>query len=154
MRLNDTLCGLLLLLLGGVVVAHAWQFPSPDQSIGPGLFPILTGAGLALCGAVFLWSGRKQCAAWFEAEDWIRRPRMVLNAALVIGALLFYALVVDIAGFFLTAFIFLFVLFRAFGVGRRWIVPLAVAVTLGLHMAFYTVLRVPLPWGWLKGIAW
>jgi hypothetical protein len=29
-----------------------------------------------------------------------------------------------------------------------------VAVTLGLHLAFYSLLRVPLPWGWLEGIAW
>ena len=72
----------------------------------------------------------------------------------MVGALIFYALAVDTLGFFITAFLFLAVLFLAFGVSRRWIAPLAVAVTIGLHFAFYSLLRVPLPWGWLESLAW
>ena len=156
MRLNDTLSGLLLVLLGAAVVACARTFPAAaGHGVGPGFFPILTGVGLALCGAVLMWSGRRQRdAAWLEVEDWMRRPRMVLNGALVIGGLIFYALAVDTVGFFITGFVFLAVLFLAFGVRRRWIAPIAAAVTFGLHVAFYTFLRVPLPWGWLEGIAW
>jgi putative tricarboxylic transport membrane protein len=115
----------------------------------------LMGSGLAGCGAVLAWAGwKKRDAAWLELEAWVCEPRMVLNAVLVIGALIFYALVVDVAGFFVTAFAFLAVLFVAFGVTRRWIAPIAAAMTLGLHFAFYTLLRVPLPWGWLEGMAW
>ena len=33
-------------------------------------------------------------------------------------------------------------------------VPLALAVTLVIHYAFYKLLKVPLPWGVLQGIAW
>lgn len=156
MRLNDALSGLLLVLFGSAVVLYARMFPAmPGQSIGPGVFPMLLGAGLALCGAALFWSGRKgDGAAWVELEDWARRPRRALNALLVVGALIFYAQVVETVGFFLTALVFLVVLFLAFGVSRRWIAPLAVAVTLGLHLAFYSLLRVPLPWGWLEGIAW
>ena len=156
MRLSDTLSGFLLLLFGGAVVFYARTFPATaGQSIGPGLFPILIGAEMAACGIVLLWMGRKQRdVGWVELEDWVRQPRMLLNGALVIGALIFYALAVETLGFFLTAFIFLVVLFLAFGVSRRWVAPIAVAMTLGLHVAFYTLLRVPLPWGWLKGIAW
>jgi putative tricarboxylic transport membrane protein len=36
----------------------------------------------------------------------------------------------------------------------RWIVPLAVVVTLAIHYAFYKLLRVPLPWGWLEPLGW
>jgi putative tricarboxylic transport membrane protein len=156
MRLNDTLSGLLLLVFSAVIVVYAWRFPEiPGQNMGPGLFPILIGVGLALCGLTLTWAGRTpQDTAWLVFEDWVRRPRMVLNAALVIGGLIFYALVVDTVGFFLTAFVFLVVLFLGFGVSRRWIAPIAAAVTFGLHVAFYTLLRVPLPWGWLEGIAW
>jgi putative tricarboxylic transport membrane protein len=156
MRFNDTLSGLLLLLAGIAVVVFAWTFPpAMGQSIGPGLFPILTGVGLGLCGVVLAWSGvKRREGAWLVWEDWVRRPRMALNGALVIGALIFYALVVDTVGFFLTAFAFLVVLFLAFGVNWRWIAPIAVAVTLGLQVAFGTVLRVPLPWGWFRGLPW
>jgi len=39
-------------------------------------------------------------------------------------------------------------------VPAKWIVPLAVAMTLGIHYAFYKLLKVPLPWGLLQGVAW
>jgi putative tricarboxylic transport membrane protein len=41
-----------------------------------------------------------------------------------------------------------------FGVRVRWIVPLAVVVTLVIHYAFYKLLHVPLPWGVLERFAW
>ena len=156
MRLNDTLTGLLLLGFGSVVALYSRAFPAtPGSSIGPGLFPIVIGLGIAACGAVLMWNARKQGKVrWLEFEDWMRQPRMALNAVLVISALIFYALAVDALGFFVTAFVFLVTLFLAFGTARRWIAPLAVVVTLGLHVAFYSLLRVPLPWGWFEGIAW
>ena len=156
MRLNDTFCGLLVLLVGVAVVVYARTFQvTSGQSIGPGFFPTLVGIGLILCGATLGWSGRRNAGTGRVVfEDWVGRPRMVVNGALVIGALIFYALAVDQVGFFITAFLFLAVLFVAFGVQRRWIVATAVVVTIGLHFAFYTLLRVPLPWGWLEAIAW
>jgi putative tricarboxylic transport membrane protein len=156
MRLNNIVAGWLLLLFGAAVVIYAWTFPaSPGQPIGPGMFPIVIGAGLMLCGIVLIWSERKRHdLPAIEFEEWLRRPRMALNAVLVIGALIFYAVAVDTVGFFVTAFVFLAGLFLAFGVRRRWIAPIAVVVTLGLHFAFYTLLRVPLPWGWLEALAW
>jgi putative tricarboxylic transport membrane protein len=156
MRVNDTLTGLLLLLFGTAVVVHARTFPSPAaQSVGPGVFPILVGGGVALCGVVLLWMGRRQRgSAPVELEAWVRQPRHALNASLVICALIFYSVAAETVGFFLTAFVILAVLFLAFDVNRRWIAPMAAAVTLGLHFAFHTLLRVPLPWGWLEGIAW
>ncbi len=156
MRLNDTVSGGLLLALGTVLVIHTRSFPaSPGQELGPGLFPALVGGGLALCGLRFLWCGLRQPGdPWLTMEEWVRRPHMVRNFAVVIADLIFYALVVDTVGFFLTAAIFLSALFLTFGVRHRWIPVLAVCVTLGMHFAFYTILHVPLPWGWLEGIAW
>jgi putative tricarboxylic transport membrane protein len=156
MRFNDTLSGILLFVFGVAVAAYAQTFPaSPGQNIGPGLFPALVGGGLGLCGLTLIRSGwRERGAGWLEFDEWVRRPRMVLNGLLVIADLIFYALVVERIGFFVTAFVFLAVLLLAFGVRRRWIPLLAAAVTVGLHVSFYTFLRVPLPWGWLEGIAW
>ena len=156
MRLNDTLSGLLLMIFGISVAVAAGAFPeTAGQKIGPGLFPGLIGLGMALSGVVLAWSGRKvRDARWVAFEEWMAEPRMALNAALVVGTLVFYALAVDMMGFFITAIVFLAVLFLAFGVSRRWIAPLAIVVTLGLHFAFYSLLRVPLPWGWLEPLAW
>jgi len=144
------------MLFGLAVVLYARTFPGAvSHSVGPAFFPLLIGVGIAFCGAVLWWSGRKEHdAARLEFEDWMRDPRLARNGVLVIGALIFYAVAVETIGFFVTAFAILVALFLAFGVRRRWIVPIAVAVTLGLHVAFYSLLRVPLPWGWLEGIAW
>jgi putative tricarboxylic transport membrane protein len=72
----------------------------------------------------------------------------------VVAMLLFYAVVLHRVGFFLTAFLFLTVLFVSFGVTRKWIVPLSVVTVFLIHYGFYTLLRVPLPWGVLEGLAW
>jgi putative tricarboxylic transport membrane protein len=97
----------------------------------------LIGCGLSLCGAALVWSGRLQPGAhWIEFEEWVRRPRLALNAALVVAALIFYALAVDTLGFFITAFVLLAVLMAAFGVSPKWISPIAIVVTFGLHVAF------------------
>jgi len=97
---------------------------------------------------------RARGGSWVVLDDWMRRPRMGLNFVLVVADLVFYALAVDRLGFFITGFLFLCVLFLAFGVARKWIVPVAGAVTLLIHYGFYSLLRVPLPWGLLEGIAW
>jgi putative tricarboxylic transport membrane protein len=54
----------------------------------------------------------------------------------------------------LTGVIDLAAVFAAFGVRRRWILPLALIITLVIHYSFYKLLRVPLPWGLLEGFAW
>lgn len=156
MKLSDTLSGVLTLIFGTAVVVVARAFPAmPGQTIGPSLFPTLIGGGLILCGMALAVSGlRRRDGPWIEADDWVRRPRMVLNFGLVFVALVFYAIAVGRLGFFITAVIFLSVLMLAFGVTRTRIVPLALAVTIVIHYAFYSLLRVPLPWGVLEGIAW
>jgi putative tricarboxylic transport membrane protein len=157
MKLHDALSGLLLLLLGVAVIAVAQTFPPvPGQAFGAALFPTLAGGGLVLfsLGLIVPALRAQSRGPWIELEDWTRRPRMILNAALVVGGLVFYALAVNSLGFFLTSFILLVALFLAFGVARRWIAPLALAVTFAIHYGFYTVLRVPLPWGVFEGIAW
>ena len=156
MKLSDVLSGLLGLLLGIVLVVYARTFPPmPGQNFGPGLFPTMIGGGLVAFGAMLAISAANRGRpAWIEIDDWVRKPRMVLNFALVIADLIFYAIAVNHLGFFLTATIFVSVLWFAFGVRRRLIVPMAVAVTLAVHYMFYSVLRVPLPWGPLGGIAW
>jgi putative tricarboxylic transport membrane protein len=156
MKLSDALSGVLAAILGIVLAGYSQTLPPmPGQSIGPGLFPTIIGAGLMVFGSTLAISrathGR---AAWVMFDEWVRRPRMTANFVLVFADLVFYALAVNLLGFFITAVIFLSVLWFAFGVRRRVILPMAIAVTLTIHYMFYSVLRVPLPWGLLGGIAW
>ncbi len=155
MRLSDPVAGLLIVAFGTTIAAHARTFPSvTGQTVGPALFPMLIGGGLVLLGVGLFASGIRRGTRGIELDDWVHRPRMVLNFALVIVDLVFYAIAVDLLGFFLTAFIFLSVLMLGFGVKRTWIAPLAATVTVAMHYAFYTLLRVPLPWGLLEALAW
>ena len=89
---------------------------------------------------------------------------LALGAGLVFSAVggLFGTLVLIVAaptladrlGFVIASVLYLGALLAAFGVRARLVVPLAIVVTLVIHYAFYKLLRVPLPWGWLQGIAW
>ena len=156
MKLNDALSGFVIVMFGIAVAGYARTFPSmPGQDIGPSLFPTLIGIGFILCGVGLIVSGvRRGGTPWIAIDDWVQRPRMVLNFVLVFVALVFYAVAVGHLGFLITAVLFLSALMLAFGVARARILPLAIAVTLGIHYAFYSLLRVPLPWGLLEGIAW
>ena len=156
MRVSDTLSGLVISIFGAAIAAYARTFPPmPGQPVGPSLFPTIVGCGLIIFGAALMVSAaRTPHTRWIALDDWARRPRMVVNVALVTGAVGFYALAVGWLGFLITAKIFLAILFLAFGVRRGRIVPLALAVTIVMHYAFYTLLRVPLPGGVLEEIAW
>ena len=155
MTFSDRVSGVLTFALGLAVVIRTQGFPPmPGQPIGPAMFPAVIGAVLMMTGSVLFAGSFRRRAASYEIAAWMRRPRMLINFALVIGDLLFYALVVTHLGFLITAVIFVSVLMVAFGVRRTRILPLAAAMTLIIHYAFYTLLRVPLPWGVLEGIAW
>ena len=161
MKINDAIWGALLLLLSVAILIHIQSFPNiPGQKIGPSLFPGFIAAGLATCAVALIATGLaahrgdgKQ-AAWIDGEPWMRSPRHIVALALVIGVNVFYILLVDVLGFIPTGVIYLAALFAVFGVRTRWILPLALIVTLAIHYSFYKLLRVPLPWGLLERFAW
>ena len=139
MRLRDGVWGALVVLLG-----------------------IATRIAVALlvCGGALLYQGvtarslhgrAPRVVAW---DDWVRSPRHVLAFGVVIGVNVLYIALADRLGFVIASVLYLGALFAAFGVRARLVVPLAIVVTLVIHYAFYKLLRVPLPWGWLQGIAW
>lgn len=156
MKLSDRLSGLAAVVLGLAVGLYAQTFPPmPGQDIGPSLFPSLVAAGLVCFGAWLIVADvRSGSTPWVTFDDWTTRRPMVVNFVLVVGALIVYILIVEPVGFFLTSIAFLTILMAAFGASRKWLLPVAVAVTLVMHYGFYTLLRVPLPWGVFQGLAW
>src|SRR5438270_7155957 len=137
MKINDAIWGALLLLLSVAFLIHIQSFPNiPGQNIGPSLFPGFIAVGLATCALALIATGLaarrgdgKQ-ATWIDAEPWMRSPRHIAALALVIGVNVFYILLVDLLGFIPTGVIYLAALFAVFGVGTRWILPLALLVPL------------------------
>jgi putative tricarboxylic transport membrane protein len=156
MRVGDRASGILSIAFGAGVAAYAWSFPATlGHPIGPAAFPITIGFALVIAGTLLLVGGpRERRESWIELPAWTRDRRLAAKFAVVPASVIFYALLVERVGFLITAILLLAILFGAFGVRRARILPLAVAVTLAIHFSFYTLLRVPLPWGVLEAIAW
>jgi putative tricarboxylic transport membrane protein len=156
MRFNDAVAGALVAMLGIAVVAYSRTFPPmPGQSVGPSLFPTVIGYGLVVLGAALVFSpGRVRQVPWVSLDEWTGTAPSVLKFALVIAMLIFYVSALGRLGFFITAFIFLAALCFAFGVSRRHVLPISICVPFVIHYAFYSLLRVPLPWGLLERFAW
>ena len=156
MRVGDRASGVFSIAFGAAVAAYAWSFPAtPGHPVGPAAFPITIGCALVIAGALLLFGGRHERRdSGIELPAWTRDRRLGANFVLVLASVVFYALAVERLGFLVTAILLLAILFGAFGVRRARILPLAVAVTLAIHFSFYTLLRVPLPWGVLEAIAW
>lgn len=155
MRVNDALVGAVLAALGIAILVHVQGYPTiPGQKYGPALFPGMAAAGLVACGALLVRRGMRAGAPALAIPPWMRSPRHATNFVAVIGALVFYIVAVDALGFLPTGALILAALFRKFDVRWRVAVPAALVATLAVHLLFYKLLRVPLPWGVLQPFAW
>ena len=157
MRLPDQVTGWFLVGLGAAAAYGGWLLPPvPGQPVGPNIFPLVIGSGLALCGlAIALGIGRT-----FEEEEEIipleagqARPPTGklygLRALLPPALLLFYVAVADRLGFIITAALIVFVTSSALGARWKLSLPLAVMAPIVIHLIFSKLLRVPLPAGLL-----
>ena len=158
MRLPDRVTGLFLVGLGTAAAYGGWLLPPvPGQPVGPNVFPLVIGTGLALCGlAIAFGIGHS-----FEEEEELipvvgGQPKQAppgrfygLRALLPPALLLFYVAVADRLGFIITAGLIVFVTSTALGARWKLSLPLAVLAPIGVHLIFSKLLRVPLPAGLL-----
>jgi putative tricarboxylic transport membrane protein len=157
MRLPDRVTGLFLVGLGAAAAYGGWKLPPvPGQPVGPNVFPLVIGVGLALCGLAIAF----EIGHSFEEEEEIvpfeggaapapRGKLYGLRALLPPALLLFYVLAADRLGFIVTAA--LIVLATSTALGARWklSLPLTVLAPIAIHLIFSKLLRVPLPIGLL-----
>lgn len=159
MKFHDTIWGALLVALGAAVLLYVQGFPRiPGQNVGPALFPGVIATALVVSGAMLFVRGlrarRRAGGPWWEVPEWFRSPPQVLAFAVLVGVNVFYLLAVDRLGFVIVAFVYLLALMWVLRVPLLKALPVALLMTLAIHYAFYKLLRVPLPWGVLQGIAW
>lgn len=157
MHLSDRVTGLFLALLGALAFWGGSRLPAvPGQDVGPAAFPMMIGTGLVLCGVLIAFGVGHS----FEVEE-AGEPEQVpglaghlgragwLAAFLPPALLIFYMLAAETLGFLLTGTAI--ILACALALGAPWRLAAGVAV-LGppfVHLAFYKLLRVPLPDGLL-----
>ena len=144
MQISNRLSGGVLAALGA---AAAWGGsrlpPVPGQDVGPAAFPMVIGFGLVACGVLIaLGIGRS-----FEVEE---TPEPLTWRVLVPpGLLVFYVLAANSLGFLLTAAAMVLAAALALGARPRLALAMAIIAPPLVHLAFYKLLRVPLPAGLL-----
>jgi putative tricarboxylic transport membrane protein len=158
MKAADTILGALFALLGVVVLWHVQSFPViPGQKFGAALFPGVISAGLVICGLLLTARGLRRPAPGgrlIAFDDWARNPVIVIRFLSVPIGLLFYVLTSDFLGFHIAASLAMLAWLLVFGMKPLPAVAVAIAFPIIMHLAFYKILRVPLPWGVLTPFAW
>jgi len=147
-KINDAPAGAALILLGATILWHIQGFPAmPGQKFGPAWFPGLIAAGLAICGAMLVLSGAKRRGPWLALPEWTGRARPLAGVAAILAGLIAYIFLVDRLGFHLTGIALLALWIRVLGGGWRITFAVAIGATVIIHLSFYKLLRIPLPWG-------
>jgi putative tricarboxylic transport membrane protein len=149
---HDRIIGLLLTLLGAAVFVSARSFPNvPGQKLGAATLPLVVAAGLMICGVALVargWREARGAGAPGSQRDRPARSEEHFGAPLVIlASIAVYVALSEPVGYLLVAPLSLLIGFRALRV--RWgpAIGWSVAVTAFVHLAFYKLLKVPLPWG-------
>jgi putative tricarboxylic transport membrane protein len=155
-RVNDAIAGLALIILALAMIALTADFPAfPGQKYGPALFPRILGTGVIICGALIIVNGlraRRAGAPWVEIAPWVREPWRLGSFLLTIAMLVLYILVSETVGFILIGLVFLGAMLLWLGVRPMPALAVAVVGILSIQYFFGTLLRVPLPRGWLTNI--
>jgi putative tricarboxylic transport membrane protein len=163
MQLSNRVTGLFLVGLGSVAAYAGSRLPPvPGQEIGPEIFPMVIGVGLALCGALIAAGVGRRYEEDADAEV-ARLAEHVEDAAdeavppssrwrelkvlIPPVLLLFYAYVVDSLGFLPTSAFVVLATSLALGARLRLAIPLAIFGPLVINLVFSKLLRVPLPSG-------
>ena len=161
MRLSDRATGLFMVALGALAAYGGSRLPPvPGQQIGPNVFPLVVGIGLAICGVMIAFGIGRHYEEEAEADlAKITGPVAVetgemswwrgLKALLPPGLLLLYVFAVDRLGFLPTAAAMVLVTSLALGARLRLAMAMAIAAPLGVDLVFSKLLRVPLPSGFL-----
>jgi putative tricarboxylic transport membrane protein len=137
-KFNDALLGAVFLALSLAILVHIQAFPNiPGQKIGPGAFPGLIAILLGGCSVALIWRGwrERRSQRLIAVDAWLTSPRHVRNFVAAVGALVFYIVAAETLGFLICGPIILLC------------VALALLLPVVIHLIFYKLLRVPLPWG-------
>lgn len=151
MKAVDLRVGIALAMLAAAVLWSAQAFPVvPGQQLGAGFLPKLVGAGLLLCGLGLVARSLRGKAY----DNLVAAPssswRDIASALLILASIAVYIALADKLGFLLVAPLCLLAVFRVLQVGWGQAIGFALGGTLLVHLAFYKLLRVPLPWGVLR----
>ncbi|MBI5966308.1 MAG: tripartite tricarboxylate transporter TctB family protein [Deltaproteobacteria bacterium] len=149
MNKKDFYSGLLMLLLSGAIFAQILRSPSIQDSSGPGPFFLPTIAALiigALSLTLLIQSLKQPKAGPAPSAGrrmWGRLIWIMFWCAL-------YGITIENLGYLLSTGIVTFALLAYFN-RRKWVINIvfSLATPISIYILFDTLLKVPLPKGWL-----
>jgi len=142
---GDLWSGLALALLGGFIIAQAWQWDySTSEGPGPGFFPLWYGIAMLALSALLVASSLRAAPGHGKPADWPRiRRALGVWLALAVSVALF-KLVGFVVGFALLTYFIVAVVYRK-PPGTAAIV--AAATGAGFYLVFDLALGLALPAG-------
>jgi hypothetical protein len=149
MKTKDFYSGLIMLLLSGAIVAQILRNPSTQDSPGPGPFFLPTICALVIAGlslTLLIKSVREPDPASVSPQG----RRMWNRLVWIVGWCFLYGITIETAGYLLSTGIVTFALLAYFNRGR-WVLNIifSLITPISIYILFDTLLKVPLPKGWL-----
>jgi len=151
LRLPDSVFGVLFVVLGIAAIASGLRMPAMmEPAIGPGLMPMLVGAGFLICGGILTVQGLPELKAYAAGRlRLVEERRNPWFPAVVVLALAAYVPLLKIVGFAPLTAVFIIAVTRASGASWRASLVFSAVVTAVIWLLFSRLLRVPLPPGLL-----
>ena len=148
MQRSDRWAGAALAALALAVLWTAREFPQvPGQKLGSAFLPMIVGAGLLICGLALVARSFRR-SAYRDADRTVAaKEEHFGSAAVIVGTVLAYIFLAERVGFLILAPLSIVPVFLALGVRWRPTCLWALGGTVVVHLTFYKLLRVPLPWG-------
>ncbi len=148
MNRAETVFGLGILAFGGLLLEESLKLPYFVEEVpGPGFFPFWLSLAIIAFGLALTVRGARSGAGTSEKGDWPDASGW-MRIGIMMGALALCLVLLDSAGFLVTAA--LFVAVATFGLGTRsWqaLLPVPLVAAAVLYGVFAVWLKVPLPSG-------
>jgi putative tricarboxylic transport membrane protein len=146
-RVVDRAVGAVIALLAVAVFWSSRSFPNvPGQKLGASTLPGIVAVGLFVCGLLLVL--RSTRAARYAAEPAApAAAERIAPAFGILASIVLYVAASDALGYLIVAPLSLLVALRTLRVGWGRAIGWSVVAAIAVHLAFYKLLKVPLPWG-------
>jgi putative tricarboxylic transport membrane protein len=146
-RTVDRAVGAAIALLAVAVFWSSRSFPNvPGQKLGASTLPGIVAAGLFVCGLLLLLRSTRT-ARYAHAAARPATAERVWPAVGIVASIALYLVASDALGYLVVAPLTLLVALKSLRVGWGRAIGWSIVASLAVHLAFYKLLKVPLPWG-------
>lgn len=147
MRTVDRAVGAAIALLAVAVFWSSRSFPNvPGQKLGASTLPGIVAVGLFACGLLLVLRSTRASRYAHTADEPADRER-IAPAFGILASIVLYVAASDAVGYLIVAPLSLIVALRALQVGWGRAIAWSIVAAIAVHVSFYKLLKVPLPWG-------